>query len=438
MNPATFNAVLEELTPKQKKVLRSILAGMTCGEIAHKWGYHPSTISKHLSAICKKFGLANQAGEYFSYRWDLIDLFQQWQPDWVDSRFAKGRAIEMEEPEGAVPLESQFYVERPPVESHCDEAVLKPGALIRIKAARQLGKTSLITRVLAHTAEQGAQTVSWDLVELERSQFEHLESFLRGLCRAVTRQLGLENRLSDYWESGLVSHNQNCTAYFEEYLLPQMEGSLVLGIDDVDRVFPYEKTAPDFLTLLRSWHERGKWQKLWAKLRLVIAHSTEEYAQLDVNQSPFNVGVPVTLPEFTQEQMQELAQRHGLNWGNGARATGNGQAVTALRSLVGGHPYLVRLALYQIAQGNITLEQVVQAAATDAGIYGAHLRRYWDVLHRDADLGAAMKQVVTASEPVSLNPGLKFKLHSMGLIEYQGNQVSPRCQLYRDYFCQVL
>ena len=43
-------------------------------------------------------------------------------------------------PGGQVDLASLYYVERPPTEKNCYETVLKPGALIRIKAPRQMGK----------------------------------------------------------------------------------------------------------------------------------------------------------------------------------------------------------------------------------------------------------------------------------------------------------
>lgn len=43
---------------------------------------------------------------------------------------------EPELPEGQVDLASAFYMERPPIESRCYEAIAKPGALIRIKAPR--------------------------------------------------------------------------------------------------------------------------------------------------------------------------------------------------------------------------------------------------------------------------------------------------------------
>ena len=49
-----------------------------------------------------------------------------------------------EQPEGQVSLDSAFYVERPPIEADCYETILQPGALIRIKAPRQMGKTSRV------------------------------------------------------------------------------------------------------------------------------------------------------------------------------------------------------------------------------------------------------------------------------------------------------
>lgn len=42
----------------------------------------------------------------------------------------------LEFPEGLVPIDSPFYVERPPLENDCYEAIERPGSLIRIKAPR--------------------------------------------------------------------------------------------------------------------------------------------------------------------------------------------------------------------------------------------------------------------------------------------------------------
>ena len=176
----------------------------------------------------------------------------------------------------------------------------------------------------------------------------------------------------------------------------------------------------------RAWHESAKVDDAWKKLRLVVVHSTEVYIPMNINQSPFNVGLPIELPEFIPAQVLDLAQRHGLDWG--------GDEVARLMAMVGGHPYLVRVALYQVAREETTLDALLTNAPTESGPYGDHLRRHlWNLEQRD-DMAEAAKRLVAAGSPVRLEPVQAFQLHSMGIVHLQGNEVMPRCDLYRQYF----
>ncbi|GAA6616886.1 AAA-like domain-containing protein [Scytonema sp. NUACC26] len=335
-------------------------------------------------------------------------------------------------PEGSVCLESPYYVERDSIESTCYETLMKAGSLIRIKAPKLMGKTSLLIRILAYAESQNYKTVYLDFSSVERAILLNLDKFTRWLCLMVGRKLKLENRLQDYWDTEILGSNDNCTVYFEEYLLPEINCPLVLGFDEVDRIFPCHEVVEDFFGMLRSWHEKGKISEQWKKLRLVMAHSTEVYIPLDMNQSPFNAGVPVALQEFDRKQVKELAHLHQLDW--------NDDQVEELMKIVGGHPHLVRLAMYEICSKKATLKQLLQDASTEAGIYSNHLRRYLKTLHSEEAQGLkeALKKVVTSNEPVELDSMQIYKLHSMGLVQRQENQVFPRCHLYREYFCRVL
>lgn len=328
-------------------------------------------------------------------------------------------------PEGQVKLASAFYVERPPIEQRCYETIVQPGALIRIKAPRQMGKTSLMARILYHAEKQGYRTVSLSFQLADKKRFFDLDQFLQWFCLYVGQKLGLPNRLSEYWDD-IFGSKINCKAYFEQYILPGITSPLALGLDEVDRVFSYPDIADDFLGLLRTWHEEGKNREIWQKLRLVVVHSTEVYIPLDSTQSPFNVGLPIELPEFTCQQVQDLAQRHRLNW--------NETQVELLMALVGGHPFLVRVALYSIARGDFSLDELLNSTPTETGIYGDHLRRHLWTLQQHPELAAGMREAVMTREPVQLEPIQAFKLYSMGLVHLQGNRVTPRCDLYRRYF----
>ncbi|MEG4984675.1 AAA-like domain-containing protein [Microcoleus sp. BR0-C5] len=333
--------------------------------------------------------------------------------------------LNLDNPEGSVSLDSPLYIDRPPIESDCYQTIVNPGALIRIKAPRQMGKTSLLQRILYHAKEQGYQTAYLNFQSADGSSLTNLDELLQWFCAEITNELNLEDRLGEYWKGVLGSKNKS-TKYFQRYLLSDSDRPLVLGLDEVDRIFQHSEIATDFFGLLRAWHERGKNEEIWKKLRLVISHSQEVYIPLNINQSPFNVGLPIELPELNQRQVTDLVNRHRLNWSN--------QEICDLMEMVGGHPYLVRVALYQIARGRITLDSLLKVAPTEEGPYYDHLRRHLVNLEKDPELAATIRQVINSEKPVEIHTGEAFKLRSMGLIKFQGNAVMPLCGLYRQYF----
>lgn len=332
-------------------------------------------------------------------------------------------------PEGQVGLTSAFYVERPPIEERCYEEIVRPGALIRIKAPRQMGKTSLMARVLHQAGNLGYRTVALSFQLADGKIFSDLDRFLQWFCANMALELDLPIRLEDYWNA-IFGSKVACKSYFERYLLKNTVSPLALGLDEVDRIFEYPEVAADFFGLLRAWHEESKNRDIWKKLRLVVVHSTEAYVPMDINQSPFNVGLPIELPEFNADQVRNLAQRYELDWQT--------TQVKRLMEIVGGHPYLVRLTLYHIARGDIKMNELLKTAATDSGIYGDHLRQHLWNLQQNPELLAAAKKVVDSVDTVQLDSIQGFKLHSMGLVNLHGNYVMPRCDLYRLYFRERL
>lgn len=235
----------------------------------------------------------------------------------------------------------------------------------------------------------------------------------------------MEVKLEEYWTGPLGSKNK-CTKYLQKYLLTEIDEPLVLGLDEIDQLFQYPNIATDFFGMLRAWHEKGKNEELWQKLRLVIVHSKEVYIPMNINQSPFNVGLPIDLPELTQMQVQSLVGRHRLNWSQ--------TEVKQLMEMVGGHPYLVRQALYQLARQRITLPEFLRIAPTEEGPYSDHLRRHLLNLQENPELLSAIQQVIAADSPVEIGTEESFKLRSMGLVKIQGNAVMILCGLYRQYF----
>jgi AAA-like domain/CHAT domain len=330
---------------------------------------------------------------------------------------------------------TEIYINRPPIEAKCYETILHTGALIRIKAPQKMGKTSLLENLLSYASKQGYQSAKLDLKLADSSVLANLRSFLQWLCADVSDSLDMEAKLSEHWED-IYGLNKNCTRYFQRYLLSNIENPLVLAIDNFELLFEYPDIFSEFCKLLRSWYEKAKQGdkigNIWKKLRLVVVHSTDAYPALDTNYSPFNVGLAVDLPEFTQGQVEAVAACYHLNGQVGE------QGINQLMELVGGHPYLVQQAFSdlknQLKNQQTTLKQLLQLAPTEQGIFANHLRQLLWNLQRNPSLKDAYKKVVIAKFPVAVDSEVSFKLHSLGLVKLSGNDCIPSCDLYRQYF----
>ena len=179
---------------------------------------------------------------------------------------------------GPLEIDSQLYINRQQIEENCYQEIKKPGGLVRIKAPKEMGKTSLIERIIHHGRGQGYQIVSLSLEDTDKNLMLNLARFLKWFCFHISRELELPNRIAEYWDEDFSGSKMNCTYYLKEYILSQLEQPLLLALDDVDRIFEQSEIADDFLGLLRSWYQnakKGQSRGIWKKMRLIISYSTQ-------------------------------------------------------------------------------------------------------------------------------------------------------------------
>jgi hypothetical protein len=338
-------------------------------------------------------------------------------------------AIDLEPPGARMAIDSPFYVDRPTAEIDAEQEINRLGALLRIKGPTEFGKSSLMGRVVARAEKDGAKTVSINFREVEPEFLGSLNDFLEWFCNIVTEDLNFEGGL-DPRRVKVLGSKKACGDYFERCLLPRISQSLVLELDEVDRLLDQHPKKPwveDFFSMLRVWHDsKMKSYPEWKKLRLVLVHS-KEIITLQQQQSPFNVGKEIELKEFTSSQAMQLAQRHGVD----AKQT------EQLLSLVGGHPQLVRMGLYAIAQGQSTLEQIQADGATEAGLYGQHLMQMRSHIEREQGLKDLVRRVLAHPKGVKVELGEKAMLRSLGVVVCQENGVRIACELYCRYFSEL-
>jgi hypothetical protein len=201
----------------------------------------------------------------------------------------------------------------------------------------------------------------------------------------------------------------------------------VWGLDEVDRLFTCSFGSEVF-ALFRAWHNERALDPTgpWSRLTLVIAYATEAHLFItDVNQSPFNVGMRLTLEDFTLEEVADLNERYG----SPLQSPGE---IRRFYQMLAGQPYLVRRAFNALAGGAMSLDDFALRAARDEGIFGDHLRRMLLLLAKDRELIDVARGLFLGKRPP---PSSSFyRLRSAGVIAGDSPaEARPRCELYSDY-----
>ena len=331
----------------------------------------------------------------------------------------------LEPPWGPVPLKSKFYVERP-TDATFHAAVEDNVGVILVKGARQMGKTSLLARGLQRARAAETSVVVTDLQAFNTARLESVDKLFLTFGRMIAQQLKLTTRLEDIWDSEDLP-NFNFQHYLRDVVLPSVP-RLVWALDEVDRLFTYDYQN-DVFGLFRAFFNARELDPEggWDKLTLIIIYATEAHLFItDPNMSPFNVGTPVTMRDFSPEQVAEVNSRFTLPTPLAA-----GEA-DDLCHLVGGHPYLVRRGLYEIKKRGIKFAHFKTLASSEEGPYGDHLHRILALLARDRALLDEVREIV-AGKGCS-DKDKFYRLRSAGVIAGDSPQDAHiRCEVYRDY-----
>lgn len=318
--------------------------------------------------------------------------------------------------------ESSFYVERPSDEIAM-EAIKRQGVTITVKAPRQMGKSSLLIRIVQAGAKAGKCSAFLDFQLFDKSALEDADTFFRQFCAILSDELEIEDRTEEFWEMPL-GNSQRCSRYVGRYLLKEIDEPVVLAMDEVETMFDTEFRS-DFFSMLRNWHNSRATKPIWKQMDLALVTSTEPYQLIaNLNQSPFNVGEVIELLDFTPEQITDLNSRHGS-----PLAPAEEQK---LIELLGGHPYLSRRGLYLVASGRISSDELFGQATDERGPFGDHLRYHLFRLYGNAPLVQGLKQDI--DQNACPDERIFFRLHGAGLVQKEGQAVLPRCKLYADYF----
>lgn len=330
-------------------------------------------------------------------------------------------------PGGAVRLSDKLYVERAE-DSDLKDEIVQWGTTITIRAPRQTGKTSLLMRGLHHARQSGAEVVFVDGQSLGLDKQSEFDPFLRGLAETLCHELGVDVAHVDQAWNCRLAPQKKLTNLIEDHILPQFEAPIVFALDEADALLTTQ-FYQHFFGLLRSWHNRRAMSLEWEKFNIALVISTEPYLLIDdINQSPFNVGLKLTLSDFDRTQFEKLNVQHGTPLDE--------TAITQAFSLLNGQPYLTRKLFYLAAVKKKPWTEIKAKAALDSGDFSDHLRRLSWGIRTQPKLQQALLQIIRARK--CNDEDTLFRLQRAGLVIQTGDVVTCRCGLYEHYFKQKL
>ena len=131
-------------------------------------------------------------------------------------------------------LESRLYIQRAE-DNRALRAVEAQEGTVIVKGARQMGKSSLLNRMIAGAVDKDQQVIFLDFQLFDQPALENRERFFRQFCTFLADELELPNKLNEYWDEDLPLP-KICTSYMGRYLLKSLDGPVVLAMDEVDGI----------------------------------------------------------------------------------------------------------------------------------------------------------------------------------------------------------
>lgn len=202
------------------------------------------------------------------------------------------------------PVQAKYgtYLKRP-----ADELLLhacQEGLFAYVLSSRQIGKSSLMFETSYKLVQAGIQTVLIDLNSIgSRADADH---WYFSLVAELAQKLKLEVDIQAWWESRprLSTLTQRFLEFLREVVLKEIAGPIVIFIDEIDMTLGLDFTD-DFFAAIRSVHNDRAQYPAFRKLTFVLLGvATPDELIKDQTRTPFNVGQPIPLYDFTKDECE--------------------------------------------------------------------------------------------------------------------------------------
>jgi len=268
-----------------------------------------------------------------------------WSPEDKDMMSVSKSPSEFFVAGGTLHPDAPSYVKRPADDELFSLALA--GGFCYVLTPRQMGKSSLIARTAKRLKERGVNTASIDLTKIGTNVT--VEQWYLGLLVQLKRSLRFSVDPVAWWQArASLGYVQRFTDFLRQVILTEIEGQVVIFIDEIDTTLKLEFTD-DFFAAIRAMYNARADDPEFERLTFVLLGVASPPDLIkDRTRTPFNIGQGIALQEFSQSDAAVL--QAGLE----AFYPGQGEAIFArIYHWTNGHPYLTqKLCLAAVGTGD--------------------------------------------------------------------------------------
>ena len=323
---------------------------------------------------------------------------------------------------GALPQDVPSYVTRGSDDDLYD--ALKAGEFCYVLNSRQMGKSSLMVRTLTRLRAAGWTGVILDF-SAKDSQSDQPDRWYAGIINQLNRELKLLDRQTfRQWlkERDFIAPVERLGEFIETVLLPGIDRSIVILIDEIDSTITLPFTD-DFFALIRACYNKRAENPDYQRLTLAlfgVAMPSELIG--DVKRTPFNIGKAINLKGFDVEEALPLAA------GLAVKADRPPVVLQEILHWTGGQPFLTQRVCQLVVDSKFPITEGSEPTAVE-GLVRSQVIEQWESQDHQEHLKTIRKRLLDNEQKAGYLLELYRQIRQVGSLSAQNRLEERELQL---------